>query len=64
MKKIYGYFHGYRARTSDSGQPLAGTEIKHHVEILETINGIESKSAMNPSDISTKKQKYNRKTLP
>ena len=27
---------------------------KHRVEILETINGIESKSAMNPSDISTK----------
>ena len=27
---------------------------KHCVEILETVNGIESKSAMNPSDISIK----------
>ena len=26
LRKIYGYFHGHRARTSDSGQPLAGME--------------------------------------
>ena len=28
LKKIYGYFHGHRARTRDSGQPLAGMENK------------------------------------
>ena len=34
--------------------PWPAWKTKHRVEILETINGIESKSAMNPSDISTK----------
>ena len=34
--------------------PWSAWKTKHRVEILETINGIESKSAMNPSDISTK----------
>ena len=34
--------------------PWSAWKIKHRVEILETINGIESKSAMDPSDISTK----------
>ena len=34
--------------------PWPAWKTKHRVEILETINGIESKSAMNPSDINTK----------
>ena len=34
--------------------PWPAWKTKHCAEILETINGIESKSAMNPSDISTK----------
>ena len=34
--------------------PWPALKTKHRVEILETINGIESKSTMNSSDISTK----------
>ena len=34
--------------------PWPAWKTKHHLEILETSNGIESKSAMNPSDINTK----------
>ena len=45
--------------------PWPAWKIKHRLEILETINGIQSKSAMNPSDISTKAkstiEKYNPK---
>ena len=44
--------------------PWPAWKTKHHVEILETINGIESKSAMNPFRYQHKSQKYNRKTLP
>ena len=34
--------------------PWTAWKTKHRVEILETIHGIESKPAINPSDISTK----------
>ena len=44
--------------------PLPAWKTKHCVEILETINGIESKSAMNPSDISTKAKSTIEKNYP
>ena len=42
--------------------PCPAWKTKHRVEILETFNGIESKSAMNPLDISTKAKSTIEKT--
>ena len=51
---MYGYFHRKRPRTSYCSQSLVCLERKHQIDILETINGIESKSSMSTAEIRKK----------
>ena len=47
LKKIYGNFHGHRARTRDSGQPLAGMENKTPCRNLRNNNNNNKENCFN-----------------